>query len=566
MKHARPLARALLLTTLVAVSILVRLSPSLGARAEPAQRAGAGAGPGAAYDLYASYPNLQRLQSGYFLRGTNRYHTPVPSSTSDRTSLWFQPRSDGSFKQFATAPYGECHWDLLRWGPGGQGLLRYLATQADCYADHTGIAFRPGIAYMPKKWVVGRPWQDQGVSQTVYSTNGIPVCDGTNTWQSRVRGLVELPDGEKAVHTQTNETQTLLPIAGAPVSSACPSGQETRFEWQENYYLGALIDVRSVDGSLTGTDRGLARSRGGNPAAARATGHPDWDSIFTKWEPLPPREVGTLTTSAGDVPNASGGNTIAFTYTAPATGLRKGILRITVPPGWTAPVTADATGCTAATAGNVATRGQLIIVSGLTLPANGQEIIRYGATSGGSCTAADGATAPDAAGAPVWRAEVRSKPGVLFTNFPATPAINVSAADGAGALTTTTTSLAAGSTGNTLELRFTAPTGGMTNGTLVITIPPGWTPPITTNGPGCTTAVSGTLTTSGQTIILSGLTLAANTSAVVDYGATAGGGCAAGDGVAAPPAPGAVTFSAREMSTPDGALTAIAASPTVIVG
>ncbi len=400
----------------------------------------------------------------------------------------------------------------------------------------------------------------------MYSTNGIPVCDGTNTWQSRVRGLVELPDGEKAVHTQTNETQTLLPIAGAPISPACPSGRETRFEWQENYYVGALIDVRSVDGSITGTDRGLARSRGGNPAAARVTGHPDWDSIFTKWEPLPPREVGTLTTPAGSIPNASAGNTIAFTYTAPATGLRKGILRITVPPGWTAPATADATGCTATTAGTLATRGQLITVSDLTLPANGQAIIRYGATSGGSCTGGDGAIAPDAAGAPVWRAEVRTKRGELFTNFPSSPSINVSAADGTGALTTATTSVAADSTGNTLELRFTAPTGGITNGTLTITIPAGWTPPVTTNGAGCTTALSGTVTTSGQTIVVSGLTLPANTSVVVDYGATAGGSCAAGDGAAAPSTPGASTFSATERSTPEGTLTTIGASPIVIVG
>src|SRR5665213_124429 len=108
----------------------------------------------ASYDLYASYPNARRMR-GYFLRGVNEYGSATSSSGPQRTSLWFQAQVGGSFRQFNTTPYRECHWDLLRWGSGERGLLVYLATRADCYSDHTTIVFRPGIAYMPKTWAPG---------------------------------------------------------------------------------------------------------------------------------------------------------------------------------------------------------------------------------------------------------------------------------------------------------------------------------------------------------------------------------------------------------------------------
>jgi hypothetical protein len=376
------------------------------------------------YSLYGSYPNFRQVKSGYFLRGTNRYRVQNGSTMPARTSLWFERLGAGTFKQFATAPYGECHADLLRWGAGPEGLLVYLSTDADCYSDHTRITFSPGIAYMPKTWVAGEQWRDRGVAQTVYADNGVPVCTGSNTWVSSVVGLVRMPGGVEAVHTQTDETQSLSPIAGAPPSGACPPGPATTFEWQENYYLATPIDVRTTDGALSGTDAGLARSVGGNPAVIRATGHPEWDSVFAKWLQLPPLNVGTLTTSTSTVANGSSGNTISFTYTAPATGLDNGVLRITVPPDWTPPVTTNGPGCTASTAGTLSTSGQLIRVSGLDLPGNGQAVISYGSTSGGACAPGDGATASTTPGAPVWRAEVHAQ-GEPFTNFVDTPAIDV---------------------------------------------------------------------------------------------------------------------------------------------
>jgi hypothetical protein len=377
-----------------------------------------------AYNLYGSYPNARR-QRGYFLRGVNEYGSATSGSGPQRTSLWFQPQPDGAFKQFNTTPYRECHWDLLRWGPGKRGLLVYLATEADCYSDHTAIAFNPGIAYMPKTWMLGERWAVSGISDTVYAESGVPVCDGTDTWRSRVVGLARMPSGDAAVHTQTSEIQTLSPIAGAPSSVACPAGVVTAFNWQENFYLGGELTIRQQNGSAIGSDVGLVRSTGGNAAAARTGGHQQWDSVFDSWDAFPPADAGTVTTTTPSVGNASAGNTITFTYTAPRGGVRDGSLMISVPPGWTPPVTTNAGGCTTSTAGTVTTHDQVITVSGLTLPPTGQTLISYGATSAGSCAPGDGATASSMPGAPVWQAQMTLSPGGPFTNLPSSPSINV---------------------------------------------------------------------------------------------------------------------------------------------
>jgi hypothetical protein len=556
---------------LVALWLSDGSAPSMGLQTRPDRAPSVSAPPprenaevSSTYDLYQSYPN-SRLQGGYVLKGTNKYRPITADSGPDQTSLWFQSQGSGAFKQFDTEPYRECHWDLLRWGQGKEGLLSYIATRAACYTNHTEIVFRPGISYMPKTWTSGTPWSDKGVSYTVYYEDDVPVCDGTNAWASRVIGVATIAGGEQAVHTQTNETQTLSPIAGAPGSSSCPPGQATTFQWQENFYLDAVLSVRGADGSVTGSDVGLARSVGGNLAAIREAGHPQWDSVFTNWELLPPANVGSLTTTTTNVASASTGNTITFTYTAPVGGISGGVLTLAVPPGWTAPVTTNSIGCTSATEGTVTTGGQAIIVSDLTLPANGQAVITYGATSGGSCAAGDGATASQTAGAPIWQAEVGSTTSGALTSLTSSPFLNVYAADGSGALTIPATDVAADSSGNTLRFTYTAPTGGMSDGTAMITVPPGWTPPVTTNAIGCTVATQGTVTTSGQTIVISDLSLAGNTSAVIIYGATAGSNCSLGDAATAGSTSGTNIFTAEEMSTAGGTLTTIAVSPTVTV-
>jgi hypothetical protein len=73
----------------------------------------------------------------------------------------------------------------------------------------------------------------------------------------------------------------------------------------------------------------------------------------------------------------------------------------------------------------VTTSGQAFTVSALTLPPNGQLAIAYGATSGGSCSALDGATAPSTPGAPVWQPKVTLSRGGPSTSLRSPPAIQV---------------------------------------------------------------------------------------------------------------------------------------------
>ena len=150
---------------------------------------------------------------------------------------------------------------------GSGGPLVYLETRAECYSDHVDIAFRPGHrvhAQEPGRRVSGGR---TAVSRsTIFTEDGVIVCAGTNSWRSRVVGLARMPNGGTAVHTQTNETQLLSPVPGAPSSSACPGGEMTSFGWQENFYVGGGLIVRGPGGTLAGSDAGLLRSRGGNPA------------------------------------------------------------------------------------------------------------------------------------------------------------------------------------------------------------------------------------------------------------------------------------------------------------
>jgi hypothetical protein len=166
----------------------------------------------------------------------------------------------------------------------------------------------------------------------------------------------------------------------------------------------------------------------------------------------------------------------------------------------------------------------------------------------------------------VWQAAVAAAPGRASADIPSSAAIDVSAADGSGTLSAAPTSVAAGSGANTLAFTYTAPTGGVSGGTLTIAVPPGWTPPVTSDAAGCTTASGGSVSTDGGTIVVSGLALAADTSAVITYGATSGGGCAPGDGVTAPPAPGPSAFAATEASSAGGTPHALAVAPAVRVG
>ncbi len=102
------------------------------------------------------------------------------------------------------------------------------------------------------------------------------------------------------------------------------------------------------------------------------------------------------------------------------------------------------------------------------------------------------------------------------------------------------------SNNDVVTFTYTAATGGMSSGTLTLTVPSGWSAPVTTNAVGCTTASMGTLSASGQTITVAGVTLAAGATTVITYGAVSGGSCNANDGATAPASAGALTFTVRE--------------------
>jgi hypothetical protein len=272
---------------------------------------------------------------------------------------------------------------------------------------------------------------------------------------------------------------------------------------------------------------------------------------------------GTLVTPTSGVSAASTGRTVKLTYTAESGGMQNGTLTVTVPSGWSAPsTTPTAPGYATTSVGTLSVSGQTITIGSLTR-AGGQTVsIAYGSKTGGG----PGATAPMTTGAQPWKATQRSTIGGIPTPLIAgSPVIVVYARDGSGTLSTPSTSVAHGSTGNTIAFTYTAGAGGMSSGTLTIAVPSGWSLPSTAGAAaGYTLASSGTVSVSGQTISVSGLTRASGQTVLVTYGSKASGG----PGASAPAGPaGAQTWQGKQSSVVGGALTSlIAGSPAITVG
>lgn len=84
---------------------------------------------------------------------------------------------------------------------------------------------------------------------------------------------------------------------------------------------------------------------------------------------------------------------------------------------------------------------------------------------------------------------------------------------------------------------------------------------MTTTAPGYTTASMGTVSTSGQTVTVSGLNRAGGQKLTITYGSKAGGGAGATAGMTL----GAQTWQAQERSAPGGTLTDLASSPVITI-
>ena len=263
---------------------------------------------------------------------------------------------------------------------------------------------------------------------------------------------------------------------------------------------------------------------------------------------------GTAASSIAVVSASQTGRTVTLTYTAAAGGMLTGSLTVVVPSGWTPPATVAGPGFTTTSVGALSVSGQTITITGVTRNAAQTVVVTYG--SGGT------ATATASAGAQTWQIQESSTAAGVLTSIAAPSVVTVYANDGSGTLTASTTNVSASQTGNTIAFTYTAAAGATSGGTVTIVVPAGWSAPsIVVNANGYTTSSAGTVTTAGQTITVSALTLAGGATATITYGSKAGGGA----GATAPAATGAQTWQGQERSTGAGLLTNLGASPSITI-
>jgi Bacterial Ig domain len=273
---------------------------------------------------------------------------------------------------------------------------------------------------------------------------------------------------------------------------------------------------------------------------------------------------GTVAASTVAVSAAQAGLTETLTYTPAAGSMANGDVSFVVPVGWTAPQSATpaAAGYVTATGGSgtntIAVTGAgpwTVTVSGVTLDQGSAQtlVMKYGDTSGGG----SGATATPTTGAVVWTTKQRSSSRGALTSLAVSPTVTVYAADGAGTVVSSLSAVSGSQTGLTETLTYTAPAGGLLNGSITVAVPAGWTAPSTSAGPGFTTASVGVVSVLGQTITVTGVTRTVGQTVVITYGSGATATAAAG--------PGAQTWQVKEASTAGGLLTSIGASPAITI-
>jgi trimeric autotransporter adhesin len=299
---------------------------------------------------------------------------------------------------------------------------------------------------------------------------------------------------------------------------------------------------------------------GAHTFAVRATSGGLMGSPTTfAWTIVSPDGSGTLAASTNAVSAGQTGRTITFTYTAAAGGMVNGALTIDVPGDWAAPTsTTGQEGYTTTSLGSLSYVGNKIVVSGLTRSAGQKVTITYGSKAGPS----PGATAPATPNPEAWPAQEKSTASVTLTDLGALTVITVYAADGSGQITPSPAAVSAGSTGQTIVLTYMAASGGMSNGSVRVSVPSGWTAPVTTTSAnGYTSASTGTVATSGQRITVSGVTLNGGDTLTITYGDQSLGG----SGATVSSTPGMQTWVSGERSTAGGMDTNLSPQPSVTV-
>src|SRR5207247_2026601 len=163
-------------------------------------------------------------------------------------------------------------------------------------------------------------------------------------------------------------------------------------------------------------------------------------------------------------------------------------------------------------------------------------------------------TATTTTGAVSWAAKEKSTAAGTLSAVAGTQTVTVNnAADGTGTIGISTSPVLAG-TANTETLTYTAPTGGMTNGSVTVDVPAGWTAPQTGAGAGQVTSDVGSISVSGQTITVSSLSRNAGQTMTITYA----------NGVATTTT-GSAQWTTKEKSTSGGTLTNLGSQPSVTV-
>ena len=431
-------------------------------------------------------------------------------------------------------------------------------------------AATPGV----QAWQIQESSTAAGVSTAIGASPSITVeaADGSGSLTTPTTNVSASQTGNTVVLTYTaaaggtsGGSVTIVVPAGwsAPSTVASANGYTTSTSGTVATAAQTItISNLTLGGGASATITYGSKAGGGAGATATATtGAQTWQGqerstasgVLTNLGASPSIVVnaangsGTLTVAPLNAGNGSAGNTLTFTYTAAAGGMANGAVTVTALAGWSAPsTTASAAGYTTASTGTVSAAGQTITVSGVTLAGGATMTIVYGSTAGGG----PGATASATAGANAFSTQQRSTGGGTLASIGASPSVNVYAADGSGTVTTPTANVVNGSTNTIVFTYKAAAAGGTSNGSVTVTVPTGWPAPTAGN----TTSSLGARSYAGQTVTVSGLTLAANATFTITYGPAA-----------APTTGGPQVWSATERSTAGGALTALALSPSINV-
>ena len=272
---------------------------------------------------------------------------------------------------------------------------------------------------------------------------------------------------------------------------------------------------------------------------------------------------GTMAVSPTNAITGSTGNTLTFTYTAPAGGLYNGDVDITVPAGWSAPsfsnTSAGGFSSDECGADTDTVSGQTIELQGLSMTSGTTCQIIYGNKFEGP-----GATAPGTPGPSTFTTQEQSySTGTPTALTAGSPVVNVGS-DGLGTMTVLPTTVTSATSGNQLTFKYTA-AGTLSSGELTIAVPAGWSAP-STNGlaPGATTSTCGTVGVSGTTIQVTGVSMSASNTCTITYGSTTSGPGATAPVSGGPSSPYA--FTTKEESSAAGTLTTLGTgSPSVVV-